>query len=163
MRITDLASQAAENKCAKANEGTGMHAVELKFPNVRIHLQDIVLSEKQLPSQAMAQGAVYFGLIIEEAYERVIAIQPADLCLCMTTTGNIVEEYFKRVPHRNGFPIVDSSLVLEQIFSDARTHFKNAKNVENQAELAVLTHDCYKLAPILFDLMLQQLLRYPGL
>ena len=144
--------------------GIGKQAVELKFPNVRIHLHDIILSEKQLPSQAMAQAAVYFGLISDDEFERVIAVKPADLCLCMATAGNIVEEYFKRVPHRRGFPAVDCKQVIAELFNHAKTHFKEIERpADHQGEIEVRTHDCYKFTPILFDLMLQQLLRYPGL
>lgn len=144
--------------------GERKYAAELKFPNVRIHLQDLVLREKQLPSHAMAKSAVHFGLIPEESLEKVISVKPTELCLCMATAANIIEEYFKGVPQRNGYPLVDFEQVLSEIFRDAKTHLKEVTvSTDHQGEIALRSHDCYKFAPILFDLMLQQLLRYPGL
>ncbi|MFA6208959.1 MAG: hypothetical protein WCT03_13995 [Candidatus Obscuribacterales bacterium] len=142
----------------------GKYAAELKFPNVRIHLQDLVLREKQLPSAAMAKSAVHFGLIPEDSLDKVLCDQKNEMCLCMATAASIIEEYFKAVPEHTGVPSVKFEDVLFEIFRDAKTHFNEVTMTgDHQGEIALRSHDCYKFAPTLFDLMLQQLLRYPGL
>lgn len=142
----------------------GKYAAELKFPNVRIHLQDLVLREKQLPSDAMAKTAVHFGLIPEKAIDKILTVQQNEPCLCMGTAASIIEEYFKTVPQHDGADAVRFEEVLSEIFRDAKTHFSAVRlSSAHQGEIGVRTHDCYKFAPTLFDLMLQQLLRYPGL
>lgn len=159
MTFTEVVSAAMADKYSDGN-----YSAELKFPNVRIHLQDLVLREKQLPSHAMAKSAAHFGLIPEESIEKVLAVKPTELCLCMATAANIIEEYFKAVPQRNGFPTVGFEQVLSEIFRDAKTHLKEVTvNTDHQGEISLRSHDCYRFAPTLFDLMLQQLLRYPGL
>jgi hypothetical protein len=159
MQFTEVVSPAMTEKYSDEK-----YSAELKFPNVRIHLQDLVLREKQLPSHAMANSAVHFGLISDDSLEKVLAIKPTELCLCMATAATIIEEYFKGVPQRSGFPAVDFEQVLSEIFRDAKTHLKEITvSTNHPGEIALRSHDCYKFAPTLFDLMLQQLLRYPGL
>ncbi len=137
---------------------------DLKFPNVRLHLRDLIAKDNHSPSYAMAQSAVLYGLIPERALKEIAAVKPFDMCLCMASAGEIIAEYMKTLPQKGDFPSFSYDHVLSSLTRAAKSHLKS-KTAHNSlsAGMNLPNHDCCRFAPILFDLMLQQLLRYPGL
>jgi hypothetical protein len=150
--------------CKQENKIECKTAVSLKFPNVRLHLHDLIRQDKQLPSEAMANGAFFFGLISEQAQKEIKTPGQSDMCLCMATAAEIIRHHIKPMPEKEHFQKVKFDEVWAALTRAAETHFTQANaDTEHQGEVCIRTHDCYQFAPKLFDLMLQQLLRYPGL
>ncbi len=137
---------------------------DLKFPNVRLQLHDLIAKDKHSPPYAMAHLAVLSGLIPEHALKAIVAVEPLDMCLCMASAEQIIEEYLRNLPAKTNFPSIKASHIGCSLAKAAETHIKSTTS-DNflSAGMNLPSHDCHRFAPILFDLMLQQLMRYPGL
>ncbi len=137
---------------------------DLKFPNVRLQLHDLIAKDKHSPPYAMATVAIVFGLIPEHALKVIVAVEPLNMCLCMASAEQIIEEYIRNLQETKDFPPVKASHIGLSLARAAETHIKgNTADSLLSAGMNLSNHDCYRFAPILFDLMLQQLMRYPGL
>ncbi len=127
----------------------------LQFPNARLQIHDLLSIQGLSGTEAIARMALEYRLIPEEALAEVAAIPSDATCHCMAATRNVLWKYFqtKKEPSTVDVEEVWSALLREvQAYAGA---------CPQKLEPAVQPHECSKLAPALFDILLQQLGRYP--
>jgi hypothetical protein len=123
----------------------------LKFPNARLYMQDLLATEKVSGAAALARAACQFGLLDVETMDNLIAsnLQSGSGC-CLHMSEQVLKKYFTQRP---GTEQDVSTNVWQIVEKDALTY---EKTVLKKGE-----HSCERLAPALFDLMLQHIRRYP--
>jgi len=130
----------------------------LKFPNARLFVHN-QLRCGRAAAEAIAHSACEFGLLSHEALQDVLPAPSAPPCACLATAKNIVQKYCENRKNRPDGSNLDEVELWEVLQDDAQA-FSNQSasqsSTENSAE-----HQCSKFAPVLFDLLLQELNRHP--
>lgn len=131
----------------------------LRFPNARLFVHG-QLSCGRAAAEAIAHSACEFGLLTDHDLNSVLPTQSAAPCACMATVRNILSKYCELRRKRSDAPQLDENEMWAILQEDALAF--DQQSLQNlDAENHGHRHDCSKFAPVLFDLMLQELLRHP--
>lgn len=131
----------------------------LRFPNARLFVHG-QLSCGRAASEAIAHSACEFGLLPDRDLNSVLPTHPVAPCPCMATARNILSKYCELRRARNdGFDLDEKAMWA--ILQEDALSFNQESTHESDEEKQERLHECSKFAPVLFDLMLQELLRHP--
>ncbi len=136
----------------------------LKFPNARLLVHN-QLRCGRAASEAIAHSACEFGLLSQEERDEVLQTQFNHPCLCLATAKHVVHKYCdsKNVgPNAAGLDAVHLWKIIEedvQAYNDKE--FEQSATDDSTKSNPPKQHQCSKLAPVVFDLLLQELLRHP--
>lgn len=130
----------------------------LQFPNARLFIHDLLSNQRYSPSQAIAISACQYGLIPPEQIDDVEVSEDSS-CQCLATARNVLLKYFKEKEQQQGVPVVD----IDEVWATMEKYIESHRQARRLQEPATdkQPHDCAKLAPALFDYLLQQISRYP--
>ena len=129
--------------------------VNLKFPNVRLHLQNLVVKNNLTGAEAIARTAFDFGLIGQEAASEVIASQ--DGSQCMTASRAVLKKYFETKEPLHNLEQTELDIVWQAV----ERGLEHIQPPTHDCQGRGRSSNCQKVAPLVFDLMLQQIHRYP--
>lgn len=133
----------------------------LKFPNTRLFIHDLLVRSGLSVPEAIARAASEFG-VIDPSYVKEIQIMDGDnRCQCMSIARNVVDKYFESKSGNPNVPIVDTSEVWSAIERDAEAYQQASNRDPEKCDTSNKSHDCTRFAPAVFDLVLQQIRRYP--
>ncbi|MGH9549084.1 MAG: hypothetical protein ACRD3W_06915 [Terriglobales bacterium] len=135
--------------------------MELKFPNARLFIHDLLSRGGLRDSAAIVRGAAEYGLISADCLAEFQEETDPHLCQCIATGRQVVAKCFEQKA-KQGLPAVDSEEIWIEIERNVQRYRKALERggaVSGAA--APETSNCLKLAPALFDLILQQINRYP--
>jgi hypothetical protein len=136
--------------------------MDLKFPNARLFLHELLSSNNLSGAEAIAEGACHFGLISSESALDVQQPAHGNQCQCMVTAKNVMRQYFEQRPDQSSRSLVD----LEEVWSAIEKHLSAYRRgtktgVAETSDSVSLANTCGNHAAALFDMMLQQIRRYP--
>lgn len=134
----------------------------LQYPNARLFLHQLLAGDRLSGSQAIAEGACQFGLISHDCALELVP-QPDDhSCHCSETVKNVIKKHFEQRAAQAAWPVVNH----EEVWSAIENHFESRlqgaplqSGFESESTKSART--CSNHAPALFDVMLQQIMRYP--
>lgn len=106
----------------------------------------------------MAKGAHEYGLIPLEAVADIDRVEGETGCQCMAAAREILDRHFKAKNNRGDVPRVDIDEVYSSFDRDVKAYQKRSNRQHCQTKQLSA---CTTLAPALFDLVLQQVRRYP--
>jgi hypothetical protein len=132
----------------------------LQFPNARLFLHRTMVTERVTSAEAMARGAYEFGLLQPGSIDSEIQSLAADRCNCMAAGKAVLSKYFDESRHGRSAAL-NSEELWSQIERDAELYSKAAHKSETGKSVVPNSEGCNKFAPTLFDLILQQIQRYP--
>lgn len=134
--------------------------MSLKFPNARLFMHNLLANGELSGAQAIALSACEFGLLeYKDVQELIAPIKKASThCSCMETAKGVLVTYFKeRNKNTSGTDTDNAWSALET----AATRYELGSRMHVGHASHNCHHECSKFAPALFDLMLQQIHRYP--
>jgi hypothetical protein len=134
----------------------------LKFPNARLFLHQLLAGDRLSGAQAIAEGACQFGLISPDCVPDILEQPTEHQCQCVATAKNVVRKHFEQKAEQGAMPKVDH----EEVWSAIEKHIDNHPQVAKlqsapNGDSQLPANACHNHAPALFDVMLQQLMRYP--
>ncbi|MBU6454596.1 MAG: hypothetical protein KGS72_22695 [Cyanobacteria bacterium REEB67] len=147
----------------------------LRYPNARLFLHDLLFRERLSGAQALAAGACCFELVPAQAVSEILLAPVNDDCRCLDTAAEIVEKHLALRHSAPNALIVDHKVVFAEIEKQARSNPDNSGRDTSKSDAAAgaalagrgttsasnaLAGACHNHAPALFDIMLQQLMRY---
>jgi hypothetical protein len=111
------------------------------------------MGDKLSGSDAIARSACEYGLINPTAVLDIQGLRGNGACQCLSATKKVLTKYFEEKSGRSNLPLIDTEEIWAQIEKDANSFMltNGRSNLSN----------CIKHAPALFDLLLQQIRRYP--
>lgn len=124
----------------------------LRFPNARLHILNL-LADEVSGAEAILLTAAEFGLVNRD-WQSIAKEAHDDGCLCLGAAKSVLQKYFDD-RENSGQVAVDVAEVWKNLLADY-LKYEEASGKKNGADA-----DCCKTAPIIFDLMLQQIRRYP--
>lgn len=134
--------------------------VELQFPTVRLYLHELLANGKSTSSQAIAKAAVEFGLIDSKTAEQLRTEEQSKSCQCMAVAKKVLEHYFAQRNGIAGSLLTSAHVVFASLNSAVCTYLKS-QHSSNNSSPSGKDHNCARFTPVLFDLLLQELRRYP--
>jgi hypothetical protein len=162
--------------------------MSLRYPNARLFLHDLLFRERLSGAQALAAGACCFELLPAQAVSEILLAPVGDDCRCLDTAAVIVEQHLILRRTASDANSVDPKVVFAEIEKQARRAPDAKNNAVDQAASAntststsssssssssssttaggtsslntPLAGACHNHAPALFDIMLQELMRY---
>ena len=137
-----------------------MASMSLQFPNARLFIHDL-LTRGGSPVRALSEGAHEFGLIPFDAVEEINRLDCRAGCQCMAAAHKILNKHFANKNHRSGMPKIDVKQVCQAFEREAKAFHQKSGNSEQCGQEIAGEIDCKKRAPAIFDLLLQQVRRYP--
>lgn len=132
----------------------------LKFPNARLFIHDLLSAGGLSGCQAIARSACEFGLVDAEAAADIQSEPGAGGCACAETAKKVLTKYFER-KSKEALADVNVDQIWSLIERDVEAHRQSSKTPGTNSDLCGRLHSCAQDAPALFDLMLQQIRRYP--
>jgi len=143
-----------------SNRAETKYMRSLQFPNARLFLHHMLATERVSGAEAIARGAYEFGLIQPGSIDDDTQSLAADKCNCMAVGKAVLSKYFEEVRHAQ-YPPLNIEELWSQIERDAETYNKSAHRSSGGGSRNAQPEGCNKFAPVLFDLMLQHIQRYP--
>jgi len=140
-----------ENSHAISRSSTAEH-MQLKFPNARLYVYSLLSAEGLSAAEAIATAATHFGLIDGSDYSNYLPSSSPVPCACMETAEKIIRKVLEVPGHSTLQP-----LLVEQVWLAVTQEFSR---YESKGTQSAKHHNCTKFAPVLFDLLLQQIRRY---
>lgn len=140
----------------------GHSQVVLKFPIARLFIHDLIVKHGLSAPQAMARAACEFGVVGEYHLNKEFGSSANASCSCMHMAENIFYKHFQNSSHKS----ILSSDRIKEAWSAIKKDMQNYQELcgsQQQEKFSAdeKVHDCARFAPALFDLLLQQIRRYP--
>lgn len=133
----------------------------LHFPNSRLLIQNLIVRGGMSGARAMATAAQDYGLIPFETAESIKLLDCQSACRCLEAAHQILEKHFLLKNNGNKSPQVNLSRLREAFERDAQLYEQKTDSSEMNDEHLNGRKKCVRMAPAIFDLMLQQIRRYP--
>lgn len=130
----------------------------LHFPNARLFIHDLTARQKLSGVRALAKGAHEYGLIPFEAIADIDRLEGNASCQCFAAAREILHRHFKAKSKGQGAQSVSIEDVCSSFERDFKAYEKRLSEDRCQANDQPI---CARLAPALFDLLLQQVRRFP--
>ncbi|MCC6981011.1 MAG: hypothetical protein IT343_22005 [Candidatus Melainabacteria bacterium] len=124
----------------------------LRFPNARLYIHDLLVKRDITGAQAIQKGAKEFGVLADDHVLTVEGEQLSSICDCCRAAHNVLLQFFKQ---RNSSSYQKDT---EQAWKSLTNRLiKYRRRLGEQEALPINCQPaCSKLAPIIFDLMLQE-------
>ncbi len=131
----------------------------LQFPNARLFIHNLLADERVSGAEAIARGAREFGVIAEDCLDDADLHCAVINCDCCEAAHCVLRQYFKSKPDGDGADAVESAwkTVMTRLNRYRAALPKSQSNKENVPDCE---HVCSNLAPVIFDLLLQEVRRY---
>ncbi len=129
----------------------GRDDMALKFPHVRLFMRNLLV-EGAGCSEVIAATAYEHGLIPLEAIARVESAEYDNTCSCMSASRQVLSESVAC-----GAKAGKLESKLDEIWSSVNARVSAKLNTGG---LSSKPHCCKQSAPVLFDILLQELSRY---
>lgn len=126
----------------------------LRFPNARLYIHDLLLANGNTGAEAIIEGAREFGIV--EQLEGLDDECPISIdCDCCRAVYRVLRQFLKVRGRGNGDLDAAWKALLNRLNKYRLRSAQDSKQAPPQCE----SH-CSNLAPILFDLLLQEVHRY---
>lgn len=135
--------------------------MSLHFPNARLLIHDLTTRQKLSGVRALAKAAHEYGLIPFEAVEEINRTDSQSGCRCMAAARKILDKHFELKGTRNDFPQVKVDQVCSYFEREVKAYQEKSGQAEIDCQAEGIEGDCARRAPAVFDLLLQQVRRYP--
>lgn len=134
--------------------------MSLKFPNARLFMHNLLANGELSGAQAIALSACEFGLLDYKEVQKLITPfkRPSTYCSCMETAKGVMVTYFKQ--RNDSTSEIDTDNAWSAL-QTAAANYEMGSRTHLGSDSHSCLHECSKFAPALFDLMLQQIRRYP--
>lgn len=129
----------------------------LQFPNARLLIQDLTLRQKLSGVRALTKGAHEYGLIPFDAIVDINRLENETGCQCRAAAHAILDSYVQAKNKRGGVHRINVDEVRSSFDHDV--HIFERKNRREHGQTSE-QDQCQRIAPALFDLILQQVHRY---
>lgn len=131
----------------------------LQFPNARLYIHNLLALGHVTGAEAIARGAHEFGVISEASLSNPELISAVNECDCCAAAHCILLDYFKDHGDGNGGEAVENSwnTVLKRLYTYRANAGSSANDVKDNSNCRQI---CSNLAPVIFDLLLQEVRRY---
>jgi hypothetical protein len=130
----------------------------LQFPNARLFIHNLLADERVSGAEAIARGAREFGVI--DANSSDVDLERAiNSCDCCMAAHCVLRQYFKSKSGQDGADATESAwkTIVTRLSRYQAVSQKREAKKENVPDCAQL---CSNLAPVIFDLLLQEVRRY---
>jgi hypothetical protein len=144
---------------AETMSQTHRQRMSLKYPNARLFVHGLLSCSRSTVPEAIARSACEFGLVETESVDELIPAPDVGPCPCMATARNVVAKYCDNRKKQIGESKLNAEDVWSALEENAKIYFCEGKVQTNNS--SVSGHECHKFAPALFDLLLQEIGRYP--
>ncbi len=131
----------------------------LKFPIVRLHIKNLIAKDGLSGAAAIAKAAADFDLIDGDSADQIASVLKGDECRCLAATKAVLAKYFAQRNNRDGMQDHDLEAIWQSIETEIECRQKEPKQLSYQTGDRL--DQCLKDAPVMFDLLLQQIRRYP--
>lgn len=129
----------------------GTERTMLEFPNARLLIHN-ALADGCSGSGALVRGAYEYNLVPPGSCQDVAKLMDNGSCHCLPAAKTILHRHFES-PSCTGSKPVDFDALWDNVELQLANYQKSTKNVKGH-------HNCERFAPILFDLVLQEIRRY---
>lgn len=159
-----------------------MENMSLRFPNARLLVQYLVANKRLPVDEAIKAAASQLRLINEAADLNNTPLVHAGICKCRAATKEVLEKYVARRAATRGLPI-SASRIWDALNRDLQAyelahkrpttkdkgrdngnghdnHKQHDSGKQHDSEKEYDSHDCASFAPVMLDLLLQQVRRY---
>ena len=129
----------------------------LRFPNARLYIHDLLARKDISGAQAIRKGAKEFGILGDEDQElSTDGKEISPLCDCCRAARSVLVQFFKQ---RNDASYQKDT---ELAWKSLTNRLNKYRRTSDQSEVLPLDCQltCSKLAPVIFDLLLQEVHRY---
>ena len=134
--------------------------VELEFPNPRLFLYVLLANSQSTSSEAIVEAALEFGLIDSQTAQQLRLEEQSEPCQCMASVKQVLKYYCARQNERSDAPHTSANEVYASL--DSLVHkFCQSPGTSKYSAPSDANHNCARFAPIVFDLLLQEIRRYP--
>ncbi|MCC7528199.1 MAG: hypothetical protein IT342_06740 [Candidatus Melainabacteria bacterium] len=130
----------------------------LQFPNARLFIHNLLAFEHVTGAEAIARGAQEFGVISEASLSNPELMSAVKNCDCCAAAHCILLDYFKNHGEGSDGPAVENSwnTVLKRLCRYRVNATLSAADVKDNPDCRKV---CSNLAPVIFDLLLQEVRR----
>lgn len=130
----------------------------LQFPNARLYIHNLVAFEHITGAEAIARGAREFGVISEESLSSPELVSALKDCDCCAAARCVLLDYFKSCSSGYDAQSVENAwnTVLKRLY---KYRVKDIQATNDWNENPDCRQMCSNLAPVIFDLLLQEVRR----
>lgn len=138
----------------------------LQFPNARLLIHNLIAIERLSGAEAIARGAFEYGVICIESLDDPGLDCAIKNCDCCAVAQCILRQYFRSTIKADCTQQLESawnSILVRLSSYRCRLSEKQNQNCQPKAEIdgaPDCENACSKLAPVIFDLMLQEVHRH---
>ena len=132
----------------------------LQFPNARLYIHNLLADKNLSGAEAIAKGACEYGLISIDELERTDSeLHNAIVeCDCCETAHFVLKTYFD---HKTGdYPPGAPESSWKTLLTRLSKHNSLATSTKERTKSFACDKKCTNLAPVIFDLLLQEVHRY---
>ncbi|MCC6979069.1 MAG: hypothetical protein IT343_12160 [Candidatus Melainabacteria bacterium] len=126
----------------------------LQFPNARLYIYNLLADKSMTGAEAIARGAHEFGVLDRD----VNILSEIKDCDCCSAAHCVLRSYFQSKKGEFDDSTVDK--VWDSLLVRLSLYRARDERVEGPAPLPNCENACSNLAPIIFDLILQEIRRY---
>lgn len=123
----------------------------LRFPHARLFIHNLLADGRISGGQAIALSACEFGLLDSTDMHSLAQSHGSPSCDCKNAARSVLLSYFQESSKA-------AAVCTDKIWSALENE---ARRYEQPSNTPVTCHDCNRFAPVLFDLMLQEIHRHP--
>lgn len=134
--------------------------MQLEFPNARLLIQHLVVKDGLSGAAALAKAAHEYGLISLDAVEEITCMEGKSRCQCLAAAGKIMAKHFEMKNGQQRLAPVSVEAAYAALDREAKAYKDIDSRFQQACDRANKARECAKLAPAIFDLMLQQVRRY---
>jgi len=131
--------------------------MNFQFPNARLFVRDLIATEQLSGPEAMVQAAYEFGLVpVNSKYELHYKHRDNTQCPCFATAKTILETHLAPKIETGSIQIEKVADIWSGVKRQAELYQKLSPETGNMTDEEL----CARMAPALFDLILQEVRRY---
>jgi hypothetical protein len=130
----------------------------LQFPNARLYIHNLLAFDHVTGAEAIARGAREFGVISEEFLSNPELISAVNDCDCCAAAHCVLRDHFKTLGDSTDVQVAENSwnTVLKRLGKYRVSASPSELNPKVDSDCRQI---CSNLAPVIFDLLLQEVRR----
>lgn len=130
----------------------------LQFPNARLFIHNLLAFDHVTGAEAIARGAKEFGVISQESFSSPELTKAVQDCDCCETAHCILVDYFRTHTNGDNRESVENSwnTVLKRLSKYRSKIDASQSELKGSPDCSTM---CSSLAPVIFDLLLQEVRR----
>jgi hypothetical protein len=129
----------------------------MQYPNARLFIHSLLSDHRVSGSEAIVQCAYEYGLVPAGSIKPLVESDKLP-CQCMAALKNVLIKYLDAKQPQS--PIYDLEEIWTAVERDVEAYRERSTPLRQRDHPAHFP-ECKKLAPALFDILLQQIHRYP--